>query len=101
MTAAEAPTALFTTDGTMSEGTMRALTELKLSIPQDVSIICFDDLDWMSFHRPGITTVSQPRLAMGEAAARMLLERIRGEGYPPRTVLMPAELIERGSVARL
>jgi LacI family transcriptional regulator len=55
----------------------------------------------MSFLRPGITTTSQPRLAMGEAAARMLLERIRGEEIPPRTVLMPAELIERGSVARL
>nr|WP_153444775.1 LacI family DNA-binding transcriptional regulator [Sinorhizobium meliloti] len=101
MIASDPPTALFTTDGTMSEGTMRALTELKLSIPQDLSIICFDDLDWMSFHHPGITTVAQPRLAMGEAAARMLLERIRGEDYPPRTVLMPAELIERGSVARL
>ena len=95
------PTALFTTDGTMSEGAMRGLSELKLSIPQDLSIICFDDLDWMSFHRPGITTIAQPRLAMGEAAARMLLERIHGEDYPPRTVLMPAELIERGSVAPL
>lgn len=101
MTAPDPPSALFTTDGTMSEGTMRALTELKLSIPHDLSLICFDDLDWMSFHRPGITTVAQPRLAMGEAAARMLLERIRGEDYPPRTVLMPAELVERGSVARL
>ncbi|MCO4317872.1 LacI family transcriptional regulator [Phyllobacterium sp. 21LDTY02-6] len=101
MTAPEAPTALFTTDGTMSEGTMRALADLKLSIPQDVSIVCFDDLDWMSFHRPGITTVAQPRLAMGEAAARMLLERIHGEDYPPRTVLMPAELIKRGSVTQL
>ncbi|MFQ6163518.1 LacI family DNA-binding transcriptional regulator [Sinorhizobium meliloti] len=101
MIASDPPTALFTTDGTMSEGAMRALTELKISIPQDLSIICFDDLDWMSFHRPGITTVAQPRLAMGEAAARMLLERIHGEDYPPRTVLMPAELIERGSVARL
>nr|WP_276576574.1 LacI family DNA-binding transcriptional regulator [Sinorhizobium meliloti] len=101
MLASDPPTALFTTDGTMSEGAMRALTELKLSIPRDLSLICFDDLDWMSFHRPGITTVAQPRLAMGEAAARMLLERIRGEDYPPRTVLMPAELIERGSVARL
>nr|WP_280531072.1 LacI family DNA-binding transcriptional regulator [Shinella yambaruensis] len=101
MTTPGQPTALFTTDGTMSEGAMRALTELKLSIPQDLSLICFDDLDWMSFHRPGITTVAQPRLAMGEAAARMLLERIRGEAFPPRTVLMPAELVERGSVARL
>lgn len=100
MATSGAPTALFTTDGTMSEGTMRALAEMKLSIPESISLICFDDLDWMSFHRPGITTVAQPRLAMGEAAARMLLERIRGEDYPPRTVLMPAELIERGSVAQ-
>lgn len=100
MTMKDRPTALFTTDGTMSEGAMRALTGLKLNIPHDLSVVCFDDLDWMSFHRPGITTVAQPRLAMGEAAARMLLERIRGEDYPPRTVLMSAELIERGSVAR-
>ena len=97
----EPPTAIFTTDGTMSEGAMRAITELKLTIPSDISLICFDDLDWMSFLHPGITTISQPRLAMGEAAARMLLERIRGEEIPPRTVLMPAELMERGSVARL
>lgn len=99
MAGAERPTALFTTDGTMSEGTMRALTRLKLSIPNDLSLVCFDDLDWMSFLRPGVTTISQPRLAMGEAAARMLLERIDGESYPSRTVLMPAELVERGSVS--
>lgn len=96
---AEPPTALFTTDGTMSEGAMRAVTGMRLSIPSDLSLICFDDLDWMSFLHPGITAVAQPRLAMGEAAARMLLERIRGEEMPPRTVLMPAELVERGSVA--
>lgn len=94
------PTALFTTDGTMSEGTMRALAALKLQIPSDISLICFDDLDWMSLINPGISTMSQPRLAMGEAATRMLLERIRGEEAPPRTVLMSAALIERGSVAK-
>ncbi|MBE2274815.1 MAG: LacI family DNA-binding transcriptional regulator [Rhodobacteraceae bacterium] len=94
------PTALFTTDGTMSEGAMRAITALNLSIPRDLSLVCFDDLDWMSFMQPGISTMSQPRLAMGEAAARMLLERIQGENCPPRTVLLPAELISRGSVLR-
>lgn len=93
------PTALFTTDGTMSEGAMRAITTLRLAIPRDLSLVCFDDLDWMSFLHPGITTIAQPRLAMGEAAARMLLERIAGADFPARTVLMPAELIERGSVA--
>ena len=99
LTGADRPTALFTTDGTMSEGAMRAITGLRLAIPGDLSLVCFDDLDWMSFLHPGITTVAQPRLAMGEAAARMLLERIAGADFPPRTVLMPAELIERGSVA--
>ncbi len=93
------PTALFTTDGTMSEGAMRAITALRLGIPRDLSLVCFDDLDWMSFLHPGITTIAQPRLAMGEAAARMLLERIGGADFPARTVLMPAELIGRGSVA--
>lgn len=93
------PTAIFTTDGTMSEGTMRALASLKIHIPGDISLICFDDLDWMSLINPGISTMSQPRLAMGEAATRMLLERIRGDDVPPRTVLMSATLIERGSVS--
>lgn len=97
--APQPPTALFTTDGTMSDGAMRAITALALKVPTELSLICFDDLDWMAFLHPGITTVAQPRLAMGEAAARMLLERIRGESYPPRTVLMPADLVERGSVA--
>lgn len=98
LTAPDRPTALFTTDGTMSEGAMRAITRLRLAIPGDLSLFCFDDLDWMSFLHPGISTIAQPRLAMGEAAARMLLERIRGEEYPPRTMLMPAEMILRGSV---
>lgn len=92
------PTALFTSDGTMSEGAMSAIAELGLSLPADLSLIGFDDLDWMAFLPPGITTVSQPRTAMGETAARMLLEQINGAAIPPRTVLMPASLILRGSV---
>ncbi len=92
------PTALFTTDGTMSEGAMAAIAHLGLSIPAELSLIGFDDLDWMAFLPPGITTVSQPRMAMGETAARMLLEQIGGANIPARTVLMPASMIARGSV---
>lgn len=95
------PTALFTTDGTMSEGAMAAIAGLRISIPGDLSIVGFDDLDWMSFLPPGITTVAQPRVAMGETAARMLLEQISGENIPARTVLMPASLIGRGSISQL
>ncbi len=92
------PTALFTTDGTMSEGAMAAVAASGLTIPKDLSLIGFDDLDWMAFLPPGISTVAQPRVAMGETAARMLLERIGGAAIPARTVLMPAMLISRGSV---
>lgn len=95
---ADRPSALFTSDGTMSEGAMAAIAKLRLSIPGQLSMIGFDDLDWMAFLPPGISTMAQPRMAMGEAAARMLLEQIAGAGIPPRTVLMPAQLIERGSV---
>ena len=92
------PTGLFTTDGTMSEGAMSAIVSLGLQIPADLSLIGFDDLEWMAFHAPGITTIAQPRLAMGETAARMLLEQIEGANTPARTVLMPASVGARGSI---
>jgi LacI family transcriptional regulator len=93
------PSAVFATDGTMSEGLIGALFAAELTIPRDLSLICFDDLEWMSFLSPGISTMSQPRLAMGEVAANMLLERIEGSQGPVRAVVMGAEIVERGSVA--
>ena len=77
---ADRPTALFTADGLMSAVAMDAITTLDLQIPTDLSLICFDDLDWMSFLKPGITAIAQPLTEMGEAAARLILARISGEG---------------------
>ena len=45
----DTPSALFTADGVMSTGALEAISALKLSIPGDVSLLCFDDLDWMQF----------------------------------------------------
>ncbi|WP_187972583.1 LacI family DNA-binding transcriptional regulator [Aquibium microcysteis] len=93
------PSAVFATDGTMSEGVIGAVTEAGLVLPDALSLVCFDDLDWMSFLSPGISTMAQPRLAMGETAASMLLERIEGSREPMRTVVMRADFVERGSIA--
>lgn len=93
------PTALFTTDGTMSAGAMAALNALGLRVPQDLSFICFDDLDWMAFVSPGISAVAQPRRAMGETAAQMLLERISGNAPSARRQLLNPRQVRRGSVA--
>jgi LacI family transcriptional regulator len=93
------PTALFTADGLMSAAAMDAINSLDLQIPKDLSLICFDDLDWMSFIRPGISAVVQPLMEMGENAGRLLLSRIMGdEGEFQRLALQPRFAL-RGSIA--
>jgi LacI family transcriptional regulator len=92
------PTALFTADGLMTEGTMAAVAESGLALPDDLSVICFDDLDWMGFVRPGLDAVAQPRGAMGEAAAQLLLDRIAGDDEPAKRIIMHTRQITRGSV---
>jgi LacI family transcriptional regulator len=94
-----APTALFTTDGVMSSGAMDAISSLDLVLPEDLSLICFDDLEWMSFLRPKVTAVAQPLNEMGRAAARLVLARIHGDDLPVEHVSLAATLRERGSVA--
>lgn len=97
----KAPTALFTADGLMSAGVMDAISALGLGIPDDISLACFDDLDWMRFLRPGITAVAQPLREMGRAAARMILARIQGDDAPPQHLVLQPLLAVRGSVATL
>lgn len=91
--------ALFTTDGVMSSGAMDAISELGFSLPQDLSLVCFDDLEWMRFLRPGITAIAQPLNEMGRAAARLVLARINGDTTPFQHQVLSPVLQTRGSVA--
>jgi LacI family transcriptional regulator len=93
------PTAIVTTDNSMSLGAYRAIRAAGLRVPEDVSFIGFDNQDWTEFASSGISVIDQPAYAMGQEAARMLLSRIDGNSEPPRIVTMPAAFIERGSVA--
>lgn len=97
---ANRPTALFTADGLMTAGAVDAITALGLQIPDELSMIGFDDLDWMSFLKPAITAVVQPVTVMGETAARLMLDRLAGSDSPPRHVTLELSLTRRGSVAR-
>lgn len=99
LTRADRPTALFTVDGLMSAVAMNAITTLDLHIPDDLSLICFDDLDWMTFIKPGTTAVAQPLMAMGEAAATLMLARIKGEDGPVQHLSLEPTFAQRGSVA--
>jgi LacI family transcriptional regulator len=98
LSSANPPTALFTADGLMSAGAIQAISELNLAIPDALSLIAFDDLDWMSFLKPSITAVAQPLAEMGRTAARLMLESLSSGTAPQDQIVLSASLVWRGSV---
>ncbi|HYG56936.1 MAG TPA: LacI family DNA-binding transcriptional regulator [Symbiobacteriaceae bacterium] len=95
------PTAIFAGNDLMAMGVMRAADEAGLSVPEDLSLVGFDDIQMAGLLRPGLTTVHQPAYDMGRLAMSMLLERIGGStaGAGRRHVFQP-ELIVRGTTRR-
>lgn len=91
------PTALFTSDNFMTEGALRAIRDAGLKMPEDISLVGFDDFDLTTFVSPAVTVVSQPIAELGQEAARLLLRRLAGATDEPQNVNLLAELIVRGS----
>ena len=94
-----APTAVFAANTLLAEGVWRAAADLGLRIPDDLSLVAFDDAAWMSMVTPGITAVQQDAVALGEAAVGRLVERIEAPQAAPRTVMLGARVVHRGSTA--
>jgi DNA-binding LacI/PurR family transcriptional regulator len=92
-------TALFAYNDISAIGAIRAFQEQGLRVPQDISVMGFDDIPGAAFHMPSLTTVRQPLNRMGQVAAQCLLDRIEGkQEYPPEIAIEP-ELIVRESTA--
>lgn len=94
---ANRPTALLTTDETMTIGALDAIREAGLRIPEEISIVAFDDPSWASVIRPPLTVIAQPVHELGVAAADRLLARIGGDERPPDVMVLPTEFAVRGS----
>ena len=93
-------TALFAYNDISAIGAIRALQEQGFRVPQDVSVMGFDDIPGAAFNTPTLTTVRQPLARMGQVAAQTLLERIAGrDDYPPEIAIEP-ELVVRESTAK-
>jgi LacI family transcriptional regulator len=92
-----APSAIFTTDNTMTLGALEALNARGVRIPDDVSLFGFDDLEWTKATNPPLSVVSQPISELGATAARALLGRIEGDEGPPQTYVLATELVHRAS----
>jgi len=76
LASAEPFTALFAFNDISAMGAIRALRESGLRVPEDVSVVGFDDIQSAGYHNPGLTTVRQPLREMGRTAAELLLKRI-------------------------
>ena len=80
-------------------GAIRALKDHGLRVPEDISVVGFDDIENAAFHNPSLTTIHQPLYRMGKMAARILLQRLRGQDTSPEDVLVEPELMTRESTA--
>jgi len=93
-------TAVFCCNDEMAIGAYQSIRAHGLRVPDDISVVGFDDVQISRFLDPPLSTVAQPVEEMGREAMTMLLELLReGEG-PPRKHILPTNLVIRGSTAR-
>jgi LacI family transcriptional regulator len=93
----EPPTAVVAASDLMALGAIRAIAEAGLSVPDDVSIVGFDDIQLAGHVHPPLTTLRQDKAGLGAAAGRALMALIDGETDLPEAVTLPVQLIVRGS----
>jgi LacI family transcriptional regulator len=92
------PTAIFAMSNTIMLGTMRAIKERHLVIPDDISLLSFDDNIYIDYLNPPVTRVAQPVSSMGIAAIKMLVNSIQQEGELHSTMLLTPSIINRNSI---
>jgi DNA-binding LacI/PurR family transcriptional regulator len=98
MAASTPPTAIVAANDLMALGALGALHELGLKVPDDVSVVGFDNIQLAAHPLLNLTTINHPKRETGDAAARLLLQRIMGKtADPPRSVVLKPSLIVRGS----
>jgi len=97
LTLPDRPTALFTGNGLITMGTLTAIHEVGLRVPDDIALVSFDDLPWGDLLKPPLTAVCQPTYALGKTAAEMLLARMADPNRPLTQVRLPLELVIRES----
>lgn len=92
------PTAIFTVNNMTAVGAMQALRERSLSVPQDMGLVCFDDVEHLAVLSPFLTVIDQPAETFGSLGAQLLLERIAGKaGSRSRRIVLQTDLLVRSS----
>ncbi len=93
------PTAVFASNDVMAQGALELFRERSLQVPQDISLVGFDDIPIAAILNPPLTTLRQPMVEMGRLATQMLLDWISDPEQKPASVILPTELIHRESTS--
>jgi LacI family transcriptional regulator len=97
----DAPTAVFCYNDLVAIGLINALTDLGIEVPDDVSVMGFDNIDFSEYVRIPLTTVQMPAYEIGKAAASLLIKQINKPSPPLiERVILEHKIIERDSIAR-
>jgi LacI family transcriptional regulator len=94
----EAPTAVFTVNNLVALGAIEAIRANGLEVPDDIALVCFDDIEYASRLYPFLTVMAQPAETLGTLGTQLLLERIEGRAPDQsRIVVLPPQFIVRRS----
>ncbi len=99
LTLSEAPQAVFTNNDAMAVGVYYALYQAGITIPQDIAVMGYDDIELARYMTPPLTTIHQPKDALGKLAIDTLIQRLGAPGAGQQTLVLTPELVERHSVA--
>ena len=94
-------TALFASADITAIGLINGLHAAGLRVPEDVSVIGFDDVEYAKMCYPGLTTIRQNIMEKGRQSARLMIEAVQDHSLPRAERIIPMELIERGTVKRV
>ncbi len=94
---ANPPDAFFTTNSLLAAGTLQAIQERNLTIPDDIALVAFDETIWASLVQPAITLIAQPTYDIGKTATELLLQRVAEPSRVTRQVILKGQLLVRGS----
>ena len=93
------PTAIFAANDEMAFGVIRTAHRLGLNVPRDLSVIGFDNIAFSEAFLPSLTTISQPRLDIGERAMSVLLDLLNDRAPPADPTILPTHLVVRETTA--
>jgi LacI family transcriptional regulator len=94
----EPPSAVFTVNNLVAVGAIEAIREAGLEVPDDIALVCFDDIEYASRLYPFLTVMEQPAETFGTLSTQLLLERIDGRAPErSRVVVLPAQFVVRRS----